>query len=668
MGRPSVRHSTEEVRGRPPGGRGFGGGVGAPLWVERGSGRAAAGRRHGGAAADGEGGSGGRSAPSGPGFAGPFRASLTPLSILSRRHRAAGLQGPLLAFSVLRGATRRRLRRRACVGCGHKGRRHPPASLRAARAVGRGGFRGATRAGSAGGPYNGAMNGRVRPWFVVAALAAALVAGVALVVALPAAMAPAPVDLPPVFRAAAAGEAQAAFDRATAAIRSRDRAAYRAALPASGRVARALRQRALPDARVAFLGHARGAPRAHPRRARALRRAGHRLAGRRRTDRPPRRRPAPRPARARRPRGGDRRRDAAGVRTPVRDGLLAAGGRARRRRASSSPTGAGGRGRARWPRKARRRASASRPSGSRRSLVPSSICTAPCGSCAQRSAAVPPRTVSASSRVPPAATASPPRAGVTWACLPRRSPARTRGCRSLLAHELTHAYTMRWFNDTEHAPTLLRRGAGDDGRRRPQLPAPARRAGRRQRRRLPLTPPSPWAACGAAASTDGCASRLPRGRLAGAVRAATTGASRASSASSSRSPTPTSARTGLTRPRARTLGVGWDELEAGWERFVPDAALSAVLRARRRRLRYAGLRLPDAARGGKPTAAAQSPEGVLMRSRPVILAIVAVLVAAGRHRGIVAVAGAGSSSPLPALTAARAAGQDGPRTTGSRGR
>ena len=81
---------------------------------------------------------------------------------------------------------------------------------------------------------------RARPWVVLAAVAAAALVLAGLLLLLP--RAPAGGEQPqPAARAAGRGEAQAALDRAAAALRAGDRATFEDALPASGESARAAR-------------------------------------------------------------------------------------------------------------------------------------------------------------------------------------------------------------------------------------------------------------------------------------------------------------------------------------------------------------------------------------------------------------------------------------------
>ena len=84
---------------------------------------------------------------------------------------------------------------------------------------------------------------RVRPWFVLGAVAACVLVLAGLVALMPLAFsdeeqAPA---APPLQRAARQGEVQAALNAAAVALRAGDRAAYRAALPAPGKAAHAAR-------------------------------------------------------------------------------------------------------------------------------------------------------------------------------------------------------------------------------------------------------------------------------------------------------------------------------------------------------------------------------------------------------------------------------------------
>lgn len=80
---------------------------------------------------------------------------------------------------------------------------------------------------------------RVRPWFVPAVVVAAAVVLAGLLFLFPRASSDG--GQPPPTRAAEAGETQATLDRAAAALRSGDRAAFEDALPASGTAARAAR-------------------------------------------------------------------------------------------------------------------------------------------------------------------------------------------------------------------------------------------------------------------------------------------------------------------------------------------------------------------------------------------------------------------------------------------
>ena len=81
---------------------------------------------------------------------------------------------------------------------------------------------------------------RVRPWFALGALAVGILVLAGLVVFMPLAFSDKEQSpAPPLRRAARQGEVQAALDGAASALRAGDRVAYRAALPASGKAARA---------------------------------------------------------------------------------------------------------------------------------------------------------------------------------------------------------------------------------------------------------------------------------------------------------------------------------------------------------------------------------------------------------------------------------------------
>jgi len=89
--------------------------------------------------------------------------------------------------------------------------------------------------------YNRGMDttrSSVRPWLMLFVVAGAIFVLAGFVFFLPLAFDEPQVTLPPVARAATPEEARVALGRAAEALRAGDRAAYRAALPASGRAAR----------------------------------------------------------------------------------------------------------------------------------------------------------------------------------------------------------------------------------------------------------------------------------------------------------------------------------------------------------------------------------------------------------------------------------------------
>lgn len=409
------------------------------------------------------------------------------------------------------------------------------------------------------------MNGRVRPWFVVAALAAALVAGVALVVALPAAMAPAPVDLPPVFRAAAAGEAQAAFDRATAAIRSRDRAAYRAALPASGRVAR----RSVSELYQTLASLSWGTLAAHlepipgkPGRYDVLVTGSPDGVG-----------PADRLV-------ADRLLDlrVLGDRVVVTGDETPPAAQREYVMAFSRPVAVRGDGivviadRSWLP---RARTMAAQGAAARARIEAVGITPQPravvflYGSLRQLRAALGGGPDEDRIRFFSGPTRRYGRSASGWRDVGVLAPAlagKDSWLPSLLAHELTHVYTTRWFNETEHEPTLLLEGLAvtAEGGRSYQPLRDDLAAGAPS---LPLTTALIMGSLWTGRSTEDVhLAYLEGGSLVqyvlrdwGFARLKRFVVAVADS---------NLTRVGLDAATRRTLGVGWDELEAGWEQFV----------------------------------------------------------------------------------------------------